>query len=169
MAIRRSSNRRGTPQRRKLVWARTTPTAPTFTAAGTTVLIPLLSRFETVYGADPVGTTVMRIRAKLSFRSSTAGNQIRTVAAIGVLPAGVTAATVSPASQEHLDWMYWQTFHYEPVIATEFATINMWDVDVRAKRKMEELNQTLFLVIGNWHSADTVNYSYSASTLLALP
>lgn len=128
-----------------------------------------MTGFQAAYGADLIGATIRRIRGWHFFRSGNAGNSVRVSAGIGVFPAGVTTAAVAPSGNKHLDWMWYNDFFAEPVVATEFSQVNMMDRDVRSQRKMEELGDDLLLVLSNIHPTDPVTYAYSSSVLLALP
>jgi hypothetical protein len=151
------------------VWARNTLSPASTLTANSGVVIPLLTGFESSYGADPIGTTVRRIRGALSLRAGAAGNSIRLTWGIGIFQGLPTVANQGPANQPHLDWMTWSVIFSEPVIATEFATMNNIPIDVRAQRKMPELGQGLYLIMQNTHPTDGLAYAYSTSTLLALP
>jgi len=156
-------------QRRKLVWGRYTQTPSLVIPATTSALIPLLSTFQTQLGSDMIGCTVRRIRANLSLRGGVAGNSVRATMGIGVFPNNSTAAIIGPQANQHLDWMFWRLFYYEPPVATEFATLNGLDIDVKAQRKVEELQDELILIITNNHPTDGLAYALGASTLVALP
>lgn len=170
MPLRRPTQRSSRPQRRKLVWARQSQLPSTTVAAASTTFIPLLTTFSTAYGADPIGTTVRRIRATFMFRNSaTVGNSIRAYLGVFVSEGVPTTANQAPANFPHLDWMHWEQIFAEPVIGTEFATINRFMLDIRAQRRMEELGQDLYLAISNAHPTDALAYAYGSSVLLALP
>lgn len=171
MAIRRSTTRRSSSRspQRKLVWARQAQSPSASIPANTNVIIPLLQGFQLQYGADLIGATIRRIRGWHGFRGAVAGNSIRASIGIGVFPENSSAANIAPAANRHLDWMYFADVFAEPVVATEFATINMWERDVRSQRRMEELGDALLMVIVNTHPTDNLAYTYSSSVLLALP
>jgi len=170
MATRRFSRARA-PQRRKLVWARQFIFAPLTLSAGAVTIFNLMNDFTVAMGAEPLGTTVMRVRGHLQLRGGTAGNGIRAAAGLTVAPQTITSSLLDPAANAsvHADWMYWEAFHLEPVVATEFATLNMHTIDVKSRRKVEELGETLFLALKNTHPSDGLSFTYSMSVLLALP
>lgn len=166
---------RGT--RRKLVWARhaeeqfTVPTA-TFNA------LNLLGTFETAYGANLIGCTVVRIRLRWSaFIADTTGQP---VAGLGVRVADEADITTSapadplgPLSDLHADWMAWDTTLMtvlqggttNPSLAGPLASRYL---DVKAMRKFDELGQGVYAVFEHTAAVNVV-YNVSTSVLVALP
>lgn len=174
MAYKRGSVR--TP-RRKLVWARTlfAGSIASQAAPQDTLFVNLLGQFETQYGADMLGCTIMRIRGNLTW-SATGQTTVPSIAQliVGVRiatqesslpPAPLTELpdTAGPALSPHSDWML---FH--PV--TSYVNGDGSNViDAKSMRKLDELGQYLLMAIqpGNVSMAATVNGTFS--TLLALP
>ena len=151
------------------MWARQTLSPSASLTGASTVFLPILSGFQSAYGADPIGSTVARIRGNISLRGAVAGNSIRATIGIAVFNGLPTTANQAPANNPHLDWMWWQVIFIEPVVATEFAQTMQMPIDVKAMRRMDELGMDLQLAIQNTHPTDNLAYAYATSTLLALP
>lgn len=175
MANRTQSSRRGTTSRgargpsRKRIWARQNAVG-VVGVDGTAV--DLLQEFESTYGAQLIGCTVARVRGKIVGQPQAAP----TVADPGVVWAALVlnetgvSQDVRPVSEPHADYMF-----YEPCFAlkrdvagSDFSTGQfICDVDIKSMRKIEELNQSLWLV---GESFD-VGWSFrlSLSVLVLLP
>ncbi len=157
------------PQRRKLVWA-------TFSLQGSNTLATLakvqhdlLGNLK-VAGASILGSTVMRTH--LIVASSEPSADTNQGLMLGLIVKDWNAATIpDPSVDLGDDWML-HTVH-TPTVAqqTYFIGTNMiWGsrYDVRAKRKVEELNEGFFLCLQNQGSG-TNTYTVFCKTLLALP
>lgn len=171
MARSQRRRRSGTLPRRKLVWARTS-TETTFATAApfTPFQADLLAGFVARYGADPVGCTVARIRGYLQVTSTVTLTPV--VVGIRTGTEGEVAATdFNPmAAGEYNDWMA-----YEPLLAglaarEPFGDVGARMVDIKSMRKLEELDETLFLYAGtDLAAAGTVQLAFNLSVLLMLP
>lgn len=183
--------------RRKLIWARLAPaiTSLNNTSAGIGGSLEsqdLLSDFRTEAGLlrGPVGCTVMRVRLSINaVIQSTAPNVLPSINANGMyygirvfdqseltVQETIEAPAVGPQLDRHADWMAWgrvpmKAFAGTPGVAT--STGIYWvDVDVRSMRKMEELGQTLGLIVQTTSAVvgGTIDQVVAAtSVLLALP
>lgn len=176
--MRRRYSRRSGP-RRRLVWARIgggyqfTTGAP-FNAAA----VDLLTSFQARYGADPVGCTLMRIRGLITAtHGSAAGVELVAAARVGNdYEASLTTTEQNPLTNGLTnDW-----FMYEPFVAGTGAGSGSlyWAgsdvaarlIDVKARRKLEELDQTLIMNIGSsTATVGTASGIFVLSMLLALP
>lgn len=182
--------------RRKLIWSRV-PFAVTSlegVAAGTGGAIEVQDllgpyRAEAGITRGPVGLTVMRIRMSLGFdvTSTDAAGTVAQIRAIGGIYYGIrvydfaelaaeeAAGIVArgPMIEPHLDWMTWGRVpvRYATVpVAASTTIIGNVDVDVRAMRKIDELGQTLGLVVQTTSGGAGVSaIGCATSTLLALP
>lgn len=179
--------------RRKLIWARMSPAISTLTNLNTGVggaieSQDLLQSFRSQAGTTrgPVGLTVMRVRMKFYFNTGTAaadvlaGNLIYyglRVMDFNELVRQETAETFDqgPITDAHSDWMAWGAI---PVKATNFNSagsttlVSGWEeVDVKSMRKIDELGQTLGLVLQGTNATVSSYGTVHASTsvLLALP
>lgn len=176
----RTRTRRVTRKRRRLIWARsfnsgTTEAAsvdPAFTAPLT---FNLLSTFETNYGANLVGITVMRIRGHYAIL----GANTDTVAVRAGIRVGDGQDFTTVSSDEDLynpatnggafsDWMSFEVMGSTPGYVNPDAQYRL--VDVRSMRKIDELGQQLGLqVSGRADAAEDFVFAYDLSILLALP
>ena len=91
----------------------------------------------------PLGTTVTRVRG---FGNAHVTGATDPPSDLGILWGLIvdsrrhTAAEVpSPETEEHADWMQWR---WQPLNNTPVWD---WEVDVKSQRKMEELEETLWL------------------------
>lgn len=176
MAPRRVS--RGTSAKRKLVWARTAEEQFSV-AAGQFNGLNLLGAFETAYGANLIGCTIMRVRLRWApFSAATTGQP---VAAMGVrvateadLVSSAPTDPLGPVNDLHADWMAWDTSVVSllygsggPGTDQPGPAMSRY-IDVRSMRKVDELGQALYALFDHV-SAAAVVYSVSASVLVALP
>jgi len=158
--------------RRRTTWARNSGTA-TFAAAGYHTF-DLLSAY-TALGGPVAGITVARTRLLVSVATNpAAGDSL----GIGVLRGQNTDVGLSIAGAPNVitdtfeDWAFWSVYFGGAAAQTgvsyfEHGTGAMIEIDVRAKRKMPELQQSWNLVIQSTNGTDIVNWS--SSTLLMLP
>lgn len=179
MATRRfSARRRGASQRRRTVWARTSFASTLTTGAPfNAIAVDLLTDFSARYGADPLGCTLLRTRGIIAAQSNSANGVAFTVGVrIGSdRDASLTDTEQNPMTNgEYLDWLL-----YEPFIAGSGAGLTLpWNgtdvvarvIDVKAKRKLEELDQTIILNAGSSAAlVTTASLVVNLSMLLALP
>lgn len=162
----RTSRTRGGRTRtssRKLIWARGIA-QNTDIAANSSVFSNLTATFETAYGAELIGCTVMRMRFKFFTPPANAGLPIIY---------GVRVMTTSqfdnldnpsgPGTDLHADWATWGMMNTGADGAIE-------EVDVKAMRKFEELGQGLVLGVSNLDGATAVSdIDFAWSLLIALP
>ena len=155
---------RGT--RRKRIWARRTVTEASL-AGGATAHSLLLAGFEMEYGAQLIGCTVARVRMTLTLDvGANAGNGLLfgiRVATVDQVSDLAVAPTYGPGSRSHADWMTWG------LIAPRSSDTHYSEsYDVRAMRKIDELNQTLVLSVEN-PGLGTVTWGGAISVLVMLP
>jgi len=171
MAKSRRNRRGGSLPRRKLVWARTS-TETTFATAApfTPFQADLLAGFVARYGADPVGCTVARIRGYVQCTSTVTLTPLVVAARTGT-EGEVAATDFNPMTAgEYNDWMM-----YEPMLAglaarEPFGDVGARLVDIKSMRKLEELDETLFLYAGtDLAAAGTIQLAFNLSVLLMLP
>lgn len=166
----RTAVRRPGP-RRKLVWARTGPVENQTKTAGVagTSRTDLLAQFQTTYGAQLLGCTVMRIRGTWAYVAAVGDIKKPITCGIRVFDEAHNIATLpGPITDPHADWMYYETLlANEPQVAgTTYTGRSVFDV--RSRRKIEELGQGLAIAFeGN--SAVAQDFWWQASVLLALP
>jgi len=196
MATRRSSSRRALSRapRRKLIWARHSDglVIPVDDPAGTQNRY-ILGHFEDIYDADLIGCTIMRIRGVIS--AGLVGDS-DTQQGYAAIRCGIRvtdhadqdqtdyANDAMYESQAYADWMAFEPFMLDALgdiesgeIAEATAGSEIRRVDVRSKRKLQELGETLELVVGRpaTDSADppfntmAVRVRWDLSVLVALP
>jgi len=168
MVRQRSSVRRGSGQRRKMVWARSQTTGVTVpTVDG--IQLNLLSNFETEYGANLIGATVVRIRGAVVLAPQVAGNS-SAIFAVRVSNDADATAGGGPFDSPYADWMA-----FEPFVTVDSGTLDPTGdspltgrlIDVRAQRKLEEINEQLTAWIQSANQAHT--FGAHLSILLKLP
>lgn len=165
MANRRFSSRRAFKPRRKLVWARHSDgiVIPIDDPAGTQNRY-LLDDFETRYSADLIGITIMRIRGVI-----TAGlvGDSDTLEGYAAIRCGIRVTDHADENQTdytndamydtqaYADWMMFEPFMLDALAAVASgdaaeatAASEIRRIDVKSRRKLGELGETLELVIG---------------------
>lgn len=183
--------------RRKLIWARMAPAMTTLVTinngiGGAIESQDLLQTFRTQAGLTrgPVGLTVMRIRMGLYFYANSAeapGLATGTPLFFGIRKRSFDIATLEEATEQppwgpqlspHDDWMAWGMLPPKQWFRDDTGSINGaagWsDVDVRSMRKLDELDETLQLVVQGTAGSNTIGQpayllGVSTSVLVALP
>jgi hypothetical protein len=161
--------RRGS--RRKLVWA-TNQLASTSVGAGAKLnMVDLLGNLETP-GASTLGATVMRTRMNVAATFLTTDTGPGVIFGL-IVDDAVTVTNLDPANAFGDDWMLLRTFGPTaayPGTATVQGTNWFCSlmIDLRAKRKIEELAERYFLCMTNQGSA-AVQFGAFTRTLIALP
>jgi len=161
---RRPPSRTSRSPKRVRVWS-TTDHATTALAAAASANVDMLLDFPTA-----PGITVIRTHLQVTPTTAPAvGDRITFGLIIGRLSdvSDPTAAGALTPSQTDLDWMYWTTIIANPSFGNG-GNNNTFVVDLRAKRKMEELNQVYLLSITN-HQVAAVTYRIAARTLMLMP
>ena len=163
-STRRTHVSRGT-SRRKLVWA--SKTINLSAAQGVAANVDLLSDFRAL-GGSVIGTTVMRTHIQFEIPFSNVGD-IHPVGVVVARLADVGTARPDPALDPEIDWMLSRRYFAHSTGATVDAQ-QVQEIDLRAKRKVEELDQALLFVFTNLAVAiGNVQVLGFARTLLALP
>ncbi len=167
MATRRHSGRRiPTGQRRKLVWATTEQTTFTLTGNTTANLFDLLSNYRAAGGATQ-GITI--IRTHIQIAQQTASPSIGAGVFMGLIVGDKTdTATQQNALAEYNDWMLYKNLYTMGTVSGASNDEARNEIDLRAKRKMQELGQTYWLVLQAL-TAQTTTVAFSVRALLALP
>jgi len=154
---------RGT--RRKFIWARhDVANQSTNQIFGS----DLLSQFETLYGAQLIGCTVVRIRGTM-WATSEGGVGTTNTARIGVRVESGTGLDLSvalpvasgPFTDDSADWMLWEPFTNTIGPSGQYPhTLIGRTIDVRSSRKIDELGMRLIGVFGPNPAAPTIEWSY---------
>lgn len=158
--------------RRKFVWDRTQG----FAAAPALSGVDLLANYREQPGATHVGATIMRIRGYIypdpdpevpTFTRGAIGFRIDSWNEDPASPAN------SPFAMPDEDWMGWLPYFWElgptvPTYATWNAQANAYAVDIKANRRIEELNQTLWMFF-TAPAAGNTTYNWDLSIGMKLP
>ena len=138
-------------------------------ATGTKQNIDLLANLK-VAGSSVLGATIMRTHCSLSFSEASADTGQGVIAGFIVSDAPTTV-NLDPSTQFGLDWMLLRPLGpsgtgNEIVIGTTL----FWGhtIDLRSKRKIEELGEQYLLCLFN-NGSGTVSVSRFTRTLIALP
>lgn len=135
----------------------------------------LLAQFQQEYGAQLLGSTVVRVKGWVVPNSISSGADGQQMEGLWGLIVDQDRTDYSLANnpemaveqREHDDWMY-----YSPWVVHNYATLGMafrdvtpnvyaspYAVDIKSSRKIEELGQTLQI----WTSTPDVNPDYTGT------
>jgi len=169
------SPRSSRPPRRKLVWADSQ--GDTTVAVGNFLSVDALGEFSGMPGASTVGATVVRIHSRLWVTSSVTNgdgiswsfivDQVDEVEDGPGIPTS-TAHVLSPTFSPNADWMIYTKWNAHPAYSFQGAVNNL-ELDIRSKRKIPELGDTLLMVVENIDATDTITIAYHTRSLLMLP
>ena len=166
--VRAASVRPRGRQRRKLVWATRDQSGSTL-AAGATARADLVNNLE-VAGASTLGMTVARVHLALVINWTTTDATLG--ADVGILPSTtLQIASVVADTAVGEDWMLLTICPPALCPNTTLVGTNLTGgirFDLRAKRKLDELNQHLYFVITNPGSG-SITWGIRARTLCMLP
>ena len=169
--LRTSSRRAGVTTRRRTAWAdqRTAFTVGT----GTLVIEDLLAGW-TAAGGSLEGVTIGRVHlnwAPVSGVGTTTSNPF-VEWGLYVDDKSETNVTIdNPSGSPYSDWLINRT-DYVAFSTTQPAWINgpgSAQVDIRSKRKLDNIGDSLFVAINSTEPAGTCSHSIVMSTHLALP
>lgn len=172
MARRRGSRGFARQVRRKFVWDRTFGNLVVSESGA--LGVDLLAAFRDQPGATHLGATITRIRGHILPVGAVDGPDLigGTIGfRIDSWNEDPTDTTNAPTQQPDEDWMGWMPFVNSasaPVQASWNYQANQWAVDIKAQRKLEELNQTLWMFVER-PAGNTVTYHYNLSVGLKLP
>jgi hypothetical protein len=149
----RSSRRpaSGSRNRRRTVWATVTATHSVPAANGYDS-IDLLAQYKAAVGADTAGITIARMHLRVipTTGLTAIGNNFVhgiVVSETNDLGTNVVGAP-RPAADLHLDWMYWDWMYNDSQGSglTELDS-GQQRIDIKSKRKMHQVGQTLLHVV----------------------
>lgn len=160
------------------MWARSNANT-TFSAGAPFVPFQadLLTNFAARYGADPLGVTITRIRGIMGMYVGPPGTAIQ-LGRVGIRVGAegeVASTEFNPSTNgEYLDWMSFEPFYVIPAgtatDSVEGTNVCARVVDVKSSRKLEELDQSLFLYAGiTGATIQAVTLFYDLSIGLMLP
>ena len=161
--------------RRKVEWADFA--LDSTTAVGAVTIVDVLSTFAALPGASVSGATVARVHAYVSISSAVVvGDGINlgfivdqtneTVAGPGV--AVTTPHVISVTETPNADWMMIDERDARPGYNL-YGPNNVWTYDVRAKRRLREIGDSLLFVFENPDASATVSWFIHCRTLLMMP
>jgi hypothetical protein len=153
-----------TQQRRKLVWATKFMDSPVTAAAGINTY-DLLGDFRAL-GGSVLGCTVMRVHIQLVPSASTLVGSWMAGIAVGRL-SDIAANKIDPTVDVEIDWMLLRKF-YSGSSAGVVDAQTVYEIDLRSKRKIQELDQALLFVVRNGYAAANDFHAFGR-TLVALP
>jgi hypothetical protein len=156
-------------RRRVPTWV-TTISSGTLAATGGKVNIDLWSGLE-VAGASALGLTVIRTLLKLQFGAFSAQGTYCIVGLI-VDDKETVGTTVDFASNQNRDWYFYDAvFPAQTGSATTYTTYpsDGHSLDIRAKRKSNDLNRTSMLCLTAVNGASTLAYQSFCRQLVFLP
>lgn len=132
-----------------------------------------MDTFNTRYGADLIGFTLVRMRGFMAVTSSVAAGLPLVVGVHRGSEGEVASTEFNPATNgANLDWML-----YEPFVGFDDSGngasqtyMCAREIDVKSSRKLDELDQTFFLYAGtDSATAGTITLRYHLSLLLMQP
>lgn len=183
--VRRRVSRGTSRPRRKIVIARYIETLSNQTA-GTAIRSVPLADFETEYGAQLMGATIVRVRGVITVRNrgqvtaSPLADFAYGLMVSDVQSQDLVAQHPNPGFQtanndRFASWMWIESFHIPTPIATVVgdAALNPWvqrDFDVRSKRVLRQLEDQLILAFWPGTAAtNNLDIGIAMSIFVALP
>jgi hypothetical protein len=162
--MRRATRSGRSSSRRKLVWA-TSSTSVALGASPTFNNIDLLANLR-VAGSSVLGATIMRTHLTLLVDNTGRAVTSRSTYGVIVEDQENVGGVVDLASNPGRDWAY--LVSRSPVSAGGAIGQELIEVDLRAKRKVQELDQSWLLCMDN-NAGPAMTYRVWARTLVALP
>lgn len=174
MPTRRFSRGRARAPRRRLEWVDFQGDVAAI-PIGDYVALDSLQGFEAIPGASTVGASVVRIHARLWVTSTVvngdgiswswivAPNSANQPTAAPI----ASARALSPINQPQADWIMYQKFNAHPAYSFNGAVNNL-EMDIRSKRRLKELGDSLYMVFENVDASAPVSIAFHARVLLAL-
>jgi|SRR6266536_1543137 len=164
-AIRRTARRfpvRSRP-RRRAEWCRFNQSS-IGVAAGAKLTVDLLATFQAAYGAQLIGSTVIRTIVRVAVQAVASG--VISDSAWGLIKEDLLFAG-KPLANPNADW-YWVQGHmsYDASTAAGNAQ-SVSEIDTRVKRRLNALDETVLWVYDN-ASGVVHNVTMRADVLLAL-
>jgi len=159
--------------RRRLTWAQVNTGAIAVGASAHAVNMDLLSSFRAAGGVT-TGATIMRTHLRMwPTTAVTAGDVIM----LGLIMTGSNQVSTSfalgagfdnPSDFPYLDWMLVDFAQARPSFGRTGPN-NELDIDVRSRRKMADLNDTLLLSVVDVNATTAPSWWVEGRVLLALP
>jgi hypothetical protein len=166
--------RRGAP-RRKLEWADFQ--LDSTTAVGAVSWFDVLSQYTAIPGASRAGATVARTHIYIAITTAVVNgdgismllrvddiNETTTGTGVAVTTAHIPSGTETPEA----DWMLFDERDAHPGYSL-YGPNNLWQYDIKAKRRLKEIGDTLLFGFENRDATATVGYHLHIRTLLMMP
>ena len=153
--------------RRRLVWSRSIKSESGATSGAYDLLEDF--RLATQYGAQPLGTTITRVRGSLVLGPPSVTTPTGITWGLVVEDRAALATEVpKPQQERHVDWLAWQP---HPHVGADgiTGTANAREIDVRSQRRLDEVGQTLWLAWDQASATVTWTVTFTLSVLLRLP
>jgi hypothetical protein len=154
-----------TASRRKLVWC-TFQQSPTIAGTGGIFGSDLLSDLEKV-GSSKLGVTVMRTHLTLITSPGAVTGQPFYWMGLKVYDANEITSTLDVSAQADLDWMLRKPLPVQ-YSGASVNTNSVWEIDLRAKRRCEEMGQSYGIFMQNPLTVNATWFIYGR-ILVALP
>ena len=152
--------------RRKLVWATQTVTSTSLTA-GNVAATDLLQALEAA-GSSKLGVTIMRTHLDLSITMGAPTANAGFIVGLRIADPGEITTPVAPDSTPEADWMLYRQF-YPTFSGATIDTARVVQVDIKSRRKCEELNQSYAFFLKNAGGGTGGSFALTCRTLVALP
>jgi len=162
---RRTTVSRGTSPRRKFVWARYTAQGAN-QGADVAFRDDMLTSFNTAYGADLLGATVVRIRGFMAIEGANFGDSLLLSGLVEATPSAVAIPGDGPVHRPFADWMMLEPFNWTGRGDVTEARM----IDNQSARKIEELGDQLSVYVAtSGGNAGPLDWSLYLSIGLKLP
>jgi len=150
----------------------------TTVGVGNYVAYDLLATYAALPGASTAGATVGRVHGRTWVTSSvTVGDGITTALIVdqntetvaGPGAALAVAHGLSPTFNTELNWMEYRQWNAHPQYDFHGGTSANLEHDIRAKRRLAQLGDTLLYIFENRDASATVSIAIHFRTLLIMP
>lgn len=153
--------------RRRLVWSRSIKSESAATSGAYDLLEDF--RLATQYGAQPLGTTITRVRGALVLSSPSVTTPTGITWGLVVEDrAALSTEIPKPQAERHVDWMAWSPVPFVGPSGIT-GTVLSAPFDVKAQRRLDEVGQTLWLAWDQQSATTTWTVTFFLSVLLRLP
>jgi len=152
-------------QRRKLTWA---TAAGTFSGINTDgVMEDLLANYKAA-GGSTQGCTVIRTHIDIAIQTATPNIADGVFCGLIVANDPNTLSDYGP-TEGFLDWALYRHLFVMGTTSGSSSQETRYEIDLRAKRRIQELQESWYLNLTALLGVNSTNVTYNARTLLALP
>jgi hypothetical protein len=150
-------------RRRKVVWATSLTSLPQTVDNGALITpLDLLTNLE-IAGVGLVGATIVRIHGRLNVSGTAADTRPGIIFGLLVWDREMLANAPTVTTDFGADWMlqdYIVPGQYGPILNTSTAQFYSTNVDLKAKRRLNEFADTLVFCLGNVGTQDITYTMY---------